>query len=328
MMLEETSPTQEKISEATTKATAEVKNALSGALEGDFEPMWDVASSYIGPAIGALVVLVVGYFVARFLSRVISTPVRGRVDETLGRFVGKMVFYSIMTCVMIAVLSFVGIEVASFAAILAAAGFAIGMAFQGTLGNFAAGIMLLVFRPFKVGDVVNAAGVLGVINEIDLFTTTFDTLDNRRIIVPNSEIAGGIIENISHNEHRRVDVPVGTDYSADLRVTRQVLTQAAESLKDYMVTGEGRGCKVFLAGLGDSCINWQVRFWTTAENYWPIHEALTEAVKTYLDAASIGIPFPQMDIHLPSAAQSAEDTPPTVQFPPRDEHDEQEEQAA
>ncbi len=284
------------------QAKTDVTNAVDGVMEGDLEALLPLAKDYIGPAIGAIVVLIVGYLAARFFSRIVSSPVRSRVDETLGRFAGKMTFYSVMTCVGIAVLSIVGIEVASFAAILAAAGFAIGMAFQGTLGNFAAGIMLLVFRPFKVGDVVNAAGTTGKINEIDLFTTTFDTPDNRRIIVPNSAVAGGIIENISHHEHRRVEVAVGCDYESDLRATRQVLTQAAESLADYMVSGDGRGYQVFLGTLGDSSVNWKVRFWTTAENYWPIQEALTEAVKNHLDAAGIGIPFPQMDVHLPNAA--------------------------
>jgi len=284
------------------EATTDVKNAMDGVMEGDLDALMPLAKDYIGPAIGAIATLIVGYLAARFFSRIVSAPVRSRVDETLGRFAGKMTFYSIMTCVGIAVLSIVGIEVASFAAILAAAGFAIGMAFQGTLGNFAAGIMLLVFRPFKVGDVVNAAGTTGKINEIDLFTTTFDTPDNRRIIVPNSAVAGGIIENISHHEHRRVEVAVGCDYESDLRATRQALTQAAESLAEYMVSGDGRGYQVFLGTLGDSCVNWKVRFWTTAENYWPIHEALTEAVKNHLDAAGIGIPFPQMDIHIPAAA--------------------------
>lgn len=302
-MFDETVAEQE-LTQVADQATSNVESAFSGLMKGDFEAVWPVAANYIGPAIGAIVTLIVGYLVARFVSRIISAPVRKRVDETLGRFVGKMTFYSVMACVSIAVLGFVGVEVASFAAILAAAGFAIGMAFQGTLGNFAAGIMLLVFRPFKVGDLVNAAGTIGRINEIDLFTTTFDTPDNRRIIVPNSSVAGNIIENISHHQQRRVEVPVGCDYSADLLTTRRILCQAAESLQDYMVTGDGRGYQVFLAGLGDSSVNWKVRFWTTAENYWPIHEALTEAVKNHLDAAGIGIPFPQMDIHVPNATVS------------------------
>lgn len=296
---------QENLNEVADQVVTDAGSAFSGAMEGNLDPAWSMASTYVGPALGAIVTLIVGYMVARFVSRIVATPVRNRVDETLGRFTGKLAFYAIMACVAIAVLGFVGVEVASFAAILAAAGFAIGMAFQGTLGNFAAGIMLLVFRPFKVGDVVSAAGIKGRINEIDLFTTTFDTADNRRIIVPNSSIAGDIIENVSHHQHRRVDVAVGCDYSADIQTTREVLSKAAESLSEYMVAGDGRGYQVFLNGLGDSAVNWTVRFWTTAENFWPIHEVLTESVKKHLDAAGIGIPFPQMELHLPEAAAIA-----------------------
>lgn len=301
MLFQETE-TDPSLKDVADKAGEDVSSALDGLARGDFEAAWPLISDYVLPAAGAILALIVGYLVAKFVGRIVSNPVRKRVDETLGRFVGKMVYYSIMACVTIAILGSVGVQVASFAAILAAAGFAIGMAFQGTLGNFAAGIMLLVFRPFKVGDAVNAAGVKGKINEIDLFTTTMDTPDNRRIIVPNSAIAGGTIENMSYHEHRRVDVPVGCDYSADLRQTREVLERAAESLNSSMVSGDGRGYQVVLGTLGDSCVNWTVRFWTQAGNYWPVTEALTEAVKNHLDEAGIGIPYPQMDIHVPEAA--------------------------
>lgn len=286
-------------------AGQDVSKALEGLKNGDYEAAWPLIEGYLIPAAGVVLLLIVSYMVAKFIARVVSAPVRKRVDETLGKFVGKMVYYAIMISVLIAVMGKFGLQVTSFAAILAAAGFAIGMAFQGTLGNFAAGIMLLVFRPFKVGDVINAAGITAKVNEIDLFTTTFDTPDNRRIIIPNSAIAAGTIENISHHTERRVDVQVGCDYSADLRQTREVLQAAAESLQSNMVIGEGRGCQVVLGTLGDSCVNWTVRFWTRAENYWPVKEALTEAVKNHLDAADIGIPFPQMDIHIPNATVTA-----------------------
>lgn len=286
------------------KAANDVSVALNNLAKGDFNGAWPMISQYVVPAACAILGLIVGYMVAKFIARVVSNPVRKRVDETLGRFVGKMVYWAIMACVTIAVLGYVGIEVASFAAILAAAGFAVGMAFQGTLSNFAAGIMLLVFRPFKVNDIVNAAGTTGKVNEIDLFTTTFDTTDNRRIIVPNSAIASGTIENLTHHTDRRVDVSVGCDYTADLRQTRKVLEEAAESLQSNMVMGEGRGYQIFLSDLGDSSVNWVVRFWTKTENYWPVHQAVTEAVKEHLDAAGIGIPFPQMDIHVPEAVIS------------------------
>jgi small conductance mechanosensitive channel len=158
--------------------------------------------------------------------------------------------------------------------------------------------MLLVFRPFKVGDVINAAGVTAKVNAIELFTTTLDTFDNRRIIVPNGKIYGDTIENITYHPQRRCDVNVGIEYSADLDKTREVLTKAAESLDALNIKGEGRGFQVFLIDLGDSSVNWVVRFWTTGADFWSAKEQLTRAVKQHLDEAGIGIPFPQMDIHL------------------------------
>lgn len=276
----------------------EATNAFSNAMEGDFQGLIDLSMNYLPKAALVILGLIVAYFVAKFIARIIGTPVRRRVDETLGRFVSKMVFYTIMICVLLGVAGSVGINVTSFAAILGAAGFAVGLAFQGTLGNFASGILLLVFRPFKVGDVISAAGITAKVNEIDLFTTTFDTPDNRRVIVPNSQIAAGTIENISFHKQRRVDVAVGTDYSASLDQTRDALSKAAETLSDKMLTGEGRGYQIVLGDLGDCAIGWTVRFWAHADNFWTVKEALTQAVKDSLDEAGIGIPFPQLDINL------------------------------
>lgn len=295
---EETAPVEDAAQKLADQAAKDVDNAWQGLKEGDWDKAWPLIENYVFPAVQVLLILIVGYMVAKFVARIVSNPVRKRVDETLGKFVGKVIYYTIMISVLIAVMGSFGLQVTSFAAILASAGFAVGMAFQGTLGNFAAGIMLLVFRPFKVGDVINAAGVTAKVNEIDLFTTTFDTPDNRRIIVPNTAITSATIENISHHEERRVDVAVGCDYSADLKHTRQVLSEAAESLQSMMVIGDGRGYQIVLGDLGDSCVNWTVRFWTKAADYWAVKEALTEAVKNKLDDAGIGIPFPQMDVHV------------------------------
>ena len=182
--------------------------------------------------------------------------------------------------------------------VLAAAGFAIGLAFQGTLSNFAAGVLMLVFRPFKVGDVITAGGVTGKVNEIDLFTTTLDTPDNRRIIVPNSSIAGGTIENVSYHTHRRIEVLVGIEYKADLQATRDALERAVAQLSAKTIQGTGRGSAVVLSDLGDSAVHWKVRMWVATADFFPMTEALTGEVKRQLDAANISIPFPQMDVHL------------------------------
>ena len=288
-------------------ATA-TENMFSDAASGDYAAITDYATIHLGPslvsaAIG-LGVIFIGYMVAKYVSRVISGPICRKVDETLGRFVGKMTFYLILMGVTGAVLSSLGAPLGGLAAMLAAAGFAVGLAFQGTLSNFASGVLMMVFRPFKVGDVINAGGVTGKVNEIDLFTTTLDTPDYRRIIVPNSSISGGTIENISFHAHRRVEVCVGVDYSADMDQTRASLEAAVAKFDMATIKGEGRGGAVIMAGLGDSAVDWKVRLWVAAENYWSIHESLTGEVKRQLDAVSIGIPFPQLDVHISRDAES------------------------
>lgn len=250
------------------------------------------------PACVGLAVIFFGYFFAKYLSRVISQPIRQRIDETFGRFIGTAVFYSVMLSVIAAVASKLGAPLGGMAAILAAAGFAIGLAFQGTLSNFAAGVLMIIFRPFKVGDVVNIAGVSGKVNEIDLFTTTLDTPDNRRLIIPNSSISGSTIENVSFHAHRRIEVIVGVEYEASIDATRQALQAAADAHLQNTIPGKGRGSSIILSNLGDSAVEWKVRMWVRSVDYWALLESLTAEVKRQLDLAGIGIPYPQMDIHL------------------------------
>ena len=145
------------------------------------------------------------------------------------------------------------------------------------------------------------------VNEIDLFTTTLDTPDNRRIIVPNSAISGGTIENISFHPHRRIEVVVGVDYTADIEMTRSALQRAADTFDDQMIKGDDRGCAVILGNLGDSAVEWKVRMWVASADYWSMLESLTSEVKVQLDAVDIGIPFPQLDVHL-NRVDDAEDS--------------------
>ncbi|TWU20636.1 Small-conductance mechanosensitive channel [Novipirellula galeiformis] len=283
------------------EATEQVIGNLTSG-EGDMVSVVDYATQHLAPqlflaAIG-LGIVFIGYLAASYLSRVISKPICRRVDETFGIFVGKIVFYSIMFGVVGAVLSKMGAPLGGLAAMLTAAGFAIGLAFQGTLSNFASGVLMLVFRPFKVGDVVNAAGVMGKVNEIDLFTTTLDTPDNRRIIVPNSSISGGTIENISHHAHRRVEVPVGVAYAADIDMTRAALTAAVMTFESEFIPGEKRGYAVIMSNLGASSVDWLVRMWVPSKDFFRLKESLTVEIKRQLDAHEISIPFPQLDVHL------------------------------
>ncbi|MGA1192126.1 MAG: mechanosensitive ion channel family protein [Bdellovibrionota bacterium] len=291
----------EQIAQVAGQAKEELINSLTALSNGDLSALVTIGDRFLLPVLSALLILIVAYFLSSFVSRLASQPITRRVDETLGRFIGKLVFYSIMTFTLLGILGMFGISVASFAAVIAAAGFAIGLAFQGTLSNFAAGILLLVFRPFKVGDVVSAGGITGKVYEIDLFSTTFDTPDNRRIIVPNSQIYGNTIENITFHQHRRVDVHVGVEYRAGIAETRAALTSAAESLRARLIDEEGRGYQVYLLELADSSVNWVIRFWTTAGDFWEVKELLTAAVKESLESQNIGIPFPQMELHLNTA---------------------------
>ncbi|MEO0335884.1 MAG: mechanosensitive ion channel domain-containing protein [Pseudomonadota bacterium] len=231
-----------------------------------------------------------------------KSALKAKVDAALASFLSKMAKYAVLAVGLISALGIFGIETASFAAVLAAAGFAVGMALQGTLGNFASGVMILLFKPFKPGQFISVGGTSGTVAEIDLFSTMLDTPDNRRIIVPNGAVFGSQIENVSHHATRRVDVLVGSDYSADLDKTRSVLLAAAKRV-EHALTDPAP--VAVLTGLGDSSVNWAVRIWVQAENYWPAMDQLTEYVKKDLDSAGIGIPFPQMELNLPNGFTAA-----------------------
>lgn len=244
----------------------------------------------------ALVLIVLAFIVAGWAKRATARGLeRASIDATLRKFFANMARYLVLIVAGVSILSLFGINVASLAAILAAAGFAVGLALQGSLQNFAAGVMLLIFRPFGVGDAVKVAGEGGKVFEISLITTEIDTPDNRRIIIPNGSVFGSTIENVTYHDTRRVDVAVGTDYPADLAETREVLAAAAESIEARL---PDKDVVVYLDSLGDSAINWSVRVWAKTEDYWSVREELTAAVKNRLDDAGIGIPYPQMDVHM------------------------------
>lgn len=288
-----------------------LSNSLNALLNGNWSAVDPQIMKHIGDGLVGLALLVGAYFLAKICSRYIASAVCKRVDETLGKFLGRLSYYTILIASLMGILATFDVNVAGAMAVLTAAGFAIGLAFQGTLSNFASGVLLLVFRPFKVGDMVNAAGVTGKINEIDLFTTTFDTPDNRRLIVPNSAISSGTIENMTYHAHRRVDITVGVAYDASLDATRAALTAAVMSVADLMIEGEGRGYQVILGQLGSSSVDWTIRFWTATSNVFQVKERLTSEVKVQLTKAAIEIPFPQMQLHL--TPKSLQEMLPTVQ---------------
>ncbi|RMH11643.1 MAG: mechanosensitive ion channel family protein [Planctomycetota bacterium] len=282
--------------------TQEVWQALTDGdiSRADLLQLWaDIGIPILKAIILIVVVVIVSRWFARLTTRIAQ---RARIEVTLAKFFGNLVRYAVLVLGALAILDTFGIKTTSFAAVIAAVGFALGMAVSGTLGNVAAGVLLLVFRPFKVGDVVSAGGVTGKVEEIGLFATVFDTPDNRRIIVPNNSIFGGTIENVTFHPKRRVDVSVGTDYSADLDQTRAVLARAAAQVEGRLPDEDP---VVYLVELGNSSIAWSVRVWAPTSDYAAVRERLTRDIKVALDEAGIGIPFPQMDVHVIKSDPSA-----------------------
>ena len=260
--------------------------------------------SYVLSAIAFIAILLVGRYVAKWL----RNKIRGGLDapgmdKTLMKFAGNFVYYAVILLAIFAALQTVGVQIASFVAVLAAAGFAVGLALQGTLENFASGIMLLVFRPFGVGDYVEVSDKKGFVQDLQLFFTRIRTRDNRVIVIPNGDVFGATITNIFDQDEIRVDCDVGTDYPADIDETREVLLQAARQVEDRI---DEKGEQAALVELGGSSINWQVRIWATPDNYFRLKQELTRQVKYHLDDAGIGIPYPQMDVHLDQVEENAE----------------------
>ena len=248
--------------------------------------------------VGVVVFVVAKFIAGWFRDNIRAMLDKPKYDQMLARFAGNLVYYAILVLGILAALNTVGVEVASFIAILAAAGFAVGLALQGTLANFAAGVMLLVFRPFDAGDVIEVAGERGRVRDIQLFYTRINTMDNQLVIIPNGDVFGSSIRNVLFNDELRITCEVGTDYPADIDQARTVLKRAAERIDERI---EERGVQVMLMGLGDSSIDWEVRLWIRPEGFADlarVRDDLTRAVKYELDAAEIGIPFPQMDVHM------------------------------
>lgn len=248
--------------------------------------------------VAVLVLLVLGWMISRLLSRVVRTSMeRAKLDATLRSFFVQATRWTILVFTGLAVLSLFGIETTSLAALIGAAGLAIGLALQGALGSFAAGIMLLVFRPYRVGDLVNVNGTLGFVQDLELFTTTLDTPDNRRYVVPNASIFGNTIENLTHHPSRRIEILVPVGYLADVDHTRVVLREAIASIPEVLVDPEP---VVYLMELGMGTLQWSVRAWVPTVDFWPLRDRLIRAVKAHLDAAGIPLAFPQLQVHTDS----------------------------
>jgi len=262
---------------------------------------WDVLAPYLIEysmgVIGAVAILILGWIIANWLSKRVK-KITGRteaVDDTLSPILVKGTKILIMVITILAVLNQFGVETASIIAVLGTIGLAIGLALQGTLSNIASGFMLLVLRPFNVGDAVDIGGTTGVVDEIGLFVTEMHTFNNIAITMPNSKIWGGKIENYTRNNTRRVDLEIGIAYDDDIDKAMGIIREELEA--EQMVLPEPEPL-VAVGSLGDSAVILYVRPWASTENVWPLRFALTKKIKERFDSEDITFPFPQRDVHL------------------------------
>lgn len=246
--------------------------------------------------LGAIAILILGYILTKIVTGIVRRlSNRANLDETLVKFFATVTKMTLLVFVILAAINTLGVQTTSFIAVIGAAGLAVGFALQGSLSNFAAGVMLIIFRPIKCGDYVEAGGAAGSVEEIHLFNTILKSPDNRKIIVPNSSVTGGNIVNYTAHDTRRVDMVFGIGYSDNIKLAKQTLEEilAADPrvLKDPAPT-------VAVSELGDSSVNFVVRPWVKKEDYWSLYFDVHEKVKECFDAKGISIPFPQRDIHV------------------------------
>ena len=256
----------------------------------------DLIAFYGLKVIAAIAILVIGRYVAIAVRNLLRRVMRkSSVEETLVSFVSNVAYVALLAFIVIAALGQLGVHTASFVAVIGAAGLAIGLALQGSLANFAAGVLMIIFKPFKVGDYIEGGGTAGTVEEISIFTTVLKSPDNRKIIVPNAKMTGDNIVNYSAKEQRRIDIVAGVSYGDDLdkvrRVLEQILAEDARILKDPAPT-------IGVLALADSSINFAVRPWVKTGDYWPVYFDTQEKIKKRFDAEGISIPFPQRDVHL------------------------------
>jgi small conductance mechanosensitive channel len=271
-------------------------DSVSEGMQGAMDTAIDLLLTWGISVIGAIALLIVGRIVAGWIRNSITKGLtKANTDASLIPFFASMAYYVVLAVVVIAVLNLFGIETTSLIAVLGAAGLAVGLALQGTLSNFAAGVMLLVFRPIRVGDFVEVAGQAGTVAEISIFSTLMNTADNVRITIPNAQVYGDTVKNYSFNDTRRIDLVMGIGYGDDIgtavSIIERVITSDDRTLRDPAP-------KVAVAELGDSSVNLVVRPWCKSADYWGLRCDLTRKLKEELEAGGCNIPFPQRDIHV------------------------------
>ncbi len=244
----------------------------------------------------AILTLIVGWWIIKRVVHVGDRAMeRSQVEGTLRGFLASMVGIVLKALLLISVASMIGIETTSFIAMLGAAGLAVGLALQGSLANFAGGVLILFFRPFKVGDLIEAQGFLGIVKEIQIFVTILTTLDNRRIIIPNGPLSNGCITNLNAESIRRIDMTFGISYGDDVLKAKEVIQKVIS--KDERIL-QDPPADVFVSEHGDSSVNFVVRPWVHPDHYWDVYFHMHEQLKLTFDREGISIPFPQRDVHL------------------------------
>ncbi len=267
---------------------------------GLYEQFQTVGVSFGIKIIAALAI----FFIGRMIARIVTNGVRKlmasqEVDKILETFVSNLVYWVLMIFVIIATINQIGVQTTSLIAILGAAGLAVGLAMQGSLANFAAGVLIVIFRPYKVGDFVEAAGIAGSVEEVQILTTVLKTGDNKQIVVPNAQIMGSIITNYSANDTRRIDLVVGIGYDDDIDKARDTIRDLVDADERIL---KDPACLIAVSELADSSVDFVVRPWVKSGDYWAVKLALTEAIKKRFDKEGISFPYPQRDVHIHQAS--------------------------
>lgn len=267
-----------------------------GTIQQSIDALIPLVTQYGMQILGAVVILILGKILSGIVAKLVRKALtRAGADEALVGFLGSLASVAVLTFAVIAALAKFGIQTTSFVAVLGAAGFAIGFALQGSLGNFAAGVMILIFRPIRVGDLVETSGYLGIISEVGIFVTVMNTLDNQKVIIPNGMITGNVINNVNGNGTRRLDMTAGISYGDSMSKAKGILEKI---LADHPKILQDPAPRVAVSELGDSSVDFVVRPWVEAADYWDVWFDVTQKIKEEFDGQGVSIPFPQRDVHL------------------------------
>ncbi|MCB0704154.1 MAG: mechanosensitive ion channel [Saprospiraceae bacterium] len=264
-------------------------------MDFNLEDLMAMAIDYAPKVLGAILMLIIGFWLAGWVTNMLKKMMAKRkLDNSVRPFLASLVNTGLKVLVLLSVAQMFGFETTSFVAILGALVFAIGMALQGSLGHFASGIMLLTFKPYLVGDLVNLAGNIGVVEEIGVFNTVLRTPDNKKVIIPNGVVTSGVIINISGQGEIRVDMTYGIGYTDNIDKARETIQQVADSCPNIL---REKPVDIFVSELADSSVNFVVRPWCKSENYWDVFFFMHENIKKAFDKEGVSIPFPQLDVH-------------------------------